>query len=116
MTYFPLFQGLTHYVNPALEAFPAKTPITVAANDADCKFHIFVGPWSKFSDCDRAKDFLTKQGLSFKSVPAGRRQGRGPRSAPTRSKGWDRSRSCTRRLQGGGLPGDGRQDRRSTGS
>ena len=35
---------------------------------ADCKFHIFVGPWSKFSDCDRVKDFLTKQGLSFKSV------------------------------------------------
>jgi len=68
VTYFPLFQGLTHYVNPALEAFSVKTPIQVAANDADCKFHIFVGPWSKFSDCDRVKDFLTKQGLSFKSV------------------------------------------------
>jgi len=69
VTYFPLFQGLTHYVNPALEAFSQKTTITVAANDADCKFHIFVGPWSKFSDCDRVKDFLTKQGLSFKSLP-----------------------------------------------
>ena len=31
---------------------------------------MFVGPWSKFSDCDRAKDFLTKQGLSFTSLPA----------------------------------------------
>jgi hypothetical protein len=69
VTYFPLFQGLTHYVNPALEEFSSKTTITVAANDADCQFHIFVGPWSKFSDCDRVKDFLTKQGLSFKSVP-----------------------------------------------
>jgi len=69
VTYFPLFQGLTHYVNPALEAFSQKTTITVAANEADCKFHIFVGPWSKFSDCDRVKDFLTKQGLSFKSLP-----------------------------------------------
>ncbi|HET7031502.1 MAG TPA: MFS transporter, partial [Casimicrobiaceae bacterium] len=68
VTYFPLFQGLTHYVNPQLEEFSAKVPITVAANDADCKFHIFVGPWSTFSDCDRVKDFLTKQGLSFKSV------------------------------------------------
>jgi hypothetical protein len=57
-------------VNPALEQFSQKTPITVAANDADCKFHIFVGPWSQFSDCDRVKDFLTKQGLSFKSVAA----------------------------------------------
>jgi hypothetical protein len=52
----------------ALEAYTAKNPITVAATE--CNVHIFVGPWSKFSDCDRAKDFLTKQGLSFKSVPA----------------------------------------------
>jgi MFS family permease len=70
VTYFPLFKGLTHYVNPALERFSEKTSITVAANEADCKFHLFVGPWSKFSDCDRVKDFLTKQGLSFKSAPA----------------------------------------------
>ena len=69
ITYFPLFQGLTHYVNPALEAFQAKTPISVAANANDCHLHIFVGPWSKFSDCDRTKDFLTKQGLSFSSKP-----------------------------------------------
>src|SRR5438105_3908256 len=74
VTYFPLFAGLTHYVNPALEQFSDKTTITVAANQADCKFHLFVGPWSQFSDCDRVKDFLTKQGLSFKSVdgPAGK--------------------------------------------
>src|SRR6266478_3269870 len=65
VTYFPLFQGLTHYVNPALEAYQATTPITVQAKD--CNFHIFSGPWSKFSDCDRVKDFMTKQGLSFKS-------------------------------------------------
>src|SRR3954462_3606077 len=74
VTYFPLFAGLTHYVNPALENFSQKTPISVAANPAECKFHIFVGPWSTFTDCDRVKDFLTKQGLSFKSVdgPAGK--------------------------------------------
>jgi hypothetical protein len=70
LTYFPLFQGLTHYINPGLEEFSAKTPITVAADPATCQFHLFVGPWSKFSDCDRTKDFLTKQGLSFKSVSA----------------------------------------------
>ncbi len=67
VTYFPLFTGLTHYVNPALENYSAKYPITVAASD--CNFHVFVGPWSKFNDCDRAKDFLTKQGLSFSSLP-----------------------------------------------
>src|SRR6478752_4002262 len=58
VTYFPLFKALTHYVNPALETFQAANPITVAARD--CEFHIFVGPWSKFSDCDKVKDFLTK--------------------------------------------------------
>src|SRR5882724_3789501 len=74
VTYFPLFAGLTHYVNPTLEQFSQKTQITVAANAADCQFHIFVGPCSKPSDCDRLKDFLTKQGPPFKSVdgPAGK--------------------------------------------
>src|SRR6185436_629390 len=68
VTYFPLFGGLTHYINPGLEEFQAKTPISVTADPASCQCHIFVGPWSKFSDCDRTKDYLTKQGLSFKSV------------------------------------------------
>ncbi len=68
LTYFPLFQALTHYVNPALEAYQQKTEIVVSATD--CNFHIFVGPWSKFTECDKAKDFLTKQGLSFKSTPS----------------------------------------------
>jgi MFS family permease len=66
VTYFPLFKALTHYVNPALESALAKTTVTMAAKD--CNFHIFVGPWSKFSDCDKAKDFLTKQGISFTST------------------------------------------------
>ena len=70
LTYFPLFGALTHYVNPALESYAAKTPISVASSPADCNFHMFVGPWSKFTDCDKAKDFLTKQGLSFTTLPA----------------------------------------------
>ncbi len=69
VTYFPLFAGLTHYVNPALETYAAKTLVSVAADPGTCQFHMFVGPWSKFSDCDKAKDFLTKQGLSFTSLP-----------------------------------------------
>jgi MFS family permease len=68
ITYFPLFKGLTHYVNPALEDFQNRTKITVTVDDSTCNFHLFVGPWSKFSDCDRTRDFLTKQGLSFESV------------------------------------------------
>jgi MFS family permease len=68
LTYFPLFRGLTHYVNPALEQYQTKTPITVAATD--CNFHIFIGPWSRQTDCDKAKDFLGKAGLSFHSTPS----------------------------------------------
>jgi len=73
VTYFPLFGALTHYVNPKLEAFAAKNPIVITADPETCHFHIFVGPWSKFSDCDRAQDFMTKSGLSFKKAvgPAG---------------------------------------------
>ena len=68
LTYVPLFKGLTHFVNPDLEAASAKTSITMTAGG--CNFHVFVGPWSKFSECDKAKDFLTKQGVSFTSVQA----------------------------------------------
>ena len=68
ITFFPLFKGLTHYVNPALEAFAEKNPITVSADQSTCNFHIFVGPWSNFTQCDRAQDLLTKSGLSFKIV------------------------------------------------
>jgi MFS family permease len=68
LTYFPLFAGLTHYVNPALEAYQKATPITVAAHE--CAMHVFITPSTKFSDCDRTKDFLTKSGLSFTSLPS----------------------------------------------
>ncbi|HYM32005.1 MAG TPA: MFS transporter [Candidatus Cybelea sp.] len=68
LTYFPLFQALTHYVNPALEAYQEKTPISVAASE--CEMHVFVLPTTVFSDCDRAKSFLTNSGLSFTSLPS----------------------------------------------
>jgi MFS family permease len=67
LLYYPLFKGLTHFVNPDLEAASEKTAISVAADN--CNFHVFVGPWSKFSTCDKAKDYLTKQGVSFTSLP-----------------------------------------------
>ena len=68
VTYFPIFRGLTHTVNPALESYQVATPIKVAATD--CDFHIFIFPGTRFTECDKAKDFLTKSGLSFESVPA----------------------------------------------
>jgi MFS family permease len=90
LTYFPLFGALTHFVNPDLERFQAENPITLAANPDTCNLHIFVGPWSEFSDCDRAKDFLTKSGLSFTTaaVPAGS-NAISVEIGETRVEGWD---------------------------
>jgi MFS family permease len=68
LTYFPLFGWLADAVNPDLSAYQAKTQITVNVDPAECHFNVFVGPWSKFGDCDKAKDFLTKSGLSFTST------------------------------------------------
>lgn len=88
LTYFPLFAALTHYANPDLEAFQQKNPIVMSADQSTCHFHIFVGPWSKFSDCDRAQDFMTKAGLSFTTLdtpgkPVGVQIGQ------TKIEGWD---------------------------
>src|SRR5438067_5073114 len=68
VTYFPLFKGLTHYVNPALEAYQEKVPLEIHASERN--FHIFIGPWSKQTPCDRAKDFITGNGLNFEALPA----------------------------------------------
>jgi MFS family permease len=68
ITYIPLFQLLAISVNPDLVAFQEKNRIIVTTDTSNCNFHIFVGPWSKFSECDRVKDLLTKSGLSFQTV------------------------------------------------
>ena len=87
ITYFPLFKGLTHYVNPALEAYQEKTPISVYASD--CNFHIFIGPWSRQTPCDRAKDFLGKAGLSFDSHEAMAGEAVVTKIGNTELRGWD---------------------------
>jgi MFS family permease len=91
VTFFPLFRGLTHYVNPDLEAFQQKNPITVTADQSTCNFHVFVGPWSKFSDCDRAQDFLTKSGLSFNIENASGKPV-GLTIGSTKVEGWDNAK------------------------
>src|SRR5204863_4327777 len=45
LTYFPLFKGLTHYVNPALEAYQVRVPIETYASVSN--FAIFIRPWSQ---------------------------------------------------------------------
>jgi hypothetical protein len=90
LTYFPLFKGLTHFVNPALERYQQTVPIQVAATD--CNFHIFIGPWSRQTPCDRAKDFLGKAGLSFQSVPGVGGEAVVTRIGNIEIKGWDEAK------------------------
>jgi len=63
LTFIPIFKGLTHSVNPALAEFEQRAAVTVAGTD--CNFHVFAKPKS---DCDRARDFLTKAGVNYESV------------------------------------------------
>ena len=74
ITYFPLFQGLTHYANPALETAQAKAPATVIADPADCSFQFNpVGNIKFTNSCDVAKAALVARSVPYENVagPAG---------------------------------------------
>ena len=74
LTYFPIFKGLTHFANPALEAAQQKSPIRVIADPASCTFQFDpVGKAKFLSSCDIAKGSLVKSGISYENeeAPAG---------------------------------------------
>jgi len=70
LTYIPLFKGLTHFVNPALETFQDRTPITVG-RVGTCEMQLFrvSGPPCSVP-CDKAQDFLTKSGAVVRAAAA----------------------------------------------
>jgi MFS family permease len=103
VTYFPLFSALTNAVNPALAQFQANNKIAVSADPATCQFHIFVGPWSKFSDCDRARDFVTKLGVSFQSTPAPAGAAPSLIIGNTKVEGWNAA-AWTKAFEAAGYP------------
>lgn len=90
VTYFPLFKGLTHYVNPALQQYATSTPISVAASD--CNMHIFPTSNTRYSDCDKARDFLTRNGLSFQELPAVAGETVVTKIGPVELHGWSEDR------------------------
>ncbi len=74
LTYFPIFKGITHYANPALEVAQEKSPITVVADPATCTFQFDpIGKAKFLSSCDIAKSALVKSGISYNNevAPAG---------------------------------------------
>src|SRR5690606_21127534 len=55
LTYFPIFKGLTHYGNPALEIASTQSPVVVSADPETCSFQFNPVGTAKFtSSCDIA--------------------------------------------------------------
>jgi MFS family permease len=66
VTYFPIYKAMTHFANPALEAFNARTKIALTASD--CQMHLFPNPKTVYSACDKVQDFLAKKSLSYETI------------------------------------------------
>jgi hypothetical protein len=74
VTYFPLFHGLAHYANPALEAAQASAPAVVVADPDKCSVQFNPVGTAKFTTpCDLAKSTLAAAGVLYsnEAAPAG---------------------------------------------
>ncbi len=73
LTYFPLFESLTRYANPALYAAQTSAPVSVIADPNECSFQFDPIGKNRFdsTSCDIAKSFLAKAGVTYRRVDAG---------------------------------------------
>jgi MFS family permease len=74
VTYFPIFQGITHFANPKLEAAIASAPVTVVADPSECSFQFNPVGIAKFTtSCDIAKSALVARSVNYQNqaAPAG---------------------------------------------
>lgn len=71
ITYFPIFQGITHFANPKLEAALAKAPVTVTADPSECSFQFNPVGTAKFtSSCDIVKSALVARSVNYENIQA----------------------------------------------
>jgi len=74
ITYFAIFQGLTHYANPKLEAALSGSPIVVTADPNQCSFQFKATGTEKFTTaCDVIKSTLVNLSVNYanQTAPAG---------------------------------------------
>jgi len=74
ITYFPLFQGITHFANPKLEAALNGSPIVVTADPKQCSFQFKATGTETFTtNCDVIKAALVGLSVNYTNVvaPAG---------------------------------------------
>ena len=66
VTYFPIFKGITHFANPAIETAAASSPVRVVADPDSCHFQFDpVGKKKFVQSCDIAKAALAKAGVPY---------------------------------------------------
>ena len=71
LTYYPLFKGLTHFGNPALEYALRAAPVVVVADPASCHFLFNATETRKFpSSCDIAASLLASAAVSYARADA----------------------------------------------
>jgi MFS family permease len=71
LTYFPIFRGITHFANPALDAAVQTAPVTVVSAPSMCSFQFDpVGKKQFKSGCDLAKGALARMGVSYSNEVA----------------------------------------------
>jgi MFS family permease len=71
VTYFPIFKGITHFANPAIEAAAASAPVRVLADPDSCHFQFDpVGKKKFVQSCDIAKAALAKAGVPYQNERA----------------------------------------------
>ncbi|MBN2691429.1 MAG: MHS family MFS transporter [Burkholderiaceae bacterium] len=69
LTYFPLFQALTHYANPALYKAVQNSPVTLTVDQSQCTFQFNPTGTAKFtSSCDIAKQMLAANSANYNTV------------------------------------------------
>jgi MFS family permease len=71
ITYVPIFKGLTHYANPAIESASSRAPVSVDADPNACSFQFDpVGKKKFVQSCDIAKAALAKAGVPYRNEGA----------------------------------------------
>jgi MFS family permease len=71
VTYFPIFQGITHFANPALEKALAESPVTVVSDPAQCSFQLkLTGTEQYTKPCDVAKSALVARSVNYNNEAA----------------------------------------------
>ena len=71
VTYFPIFQGITHFANPKLEHALATAPVTVTADPSRCSFQFKATGTEKFTTgCDIIKSTLVGLSVNYDNIVA----------------------------------------------